>query len=136
MRAAGRVFKGLESGGRRIARANRARWLRSGRVRLGLKVEDESDRWTPPGRDTGARGRPVSGCGEGGARTRAVLALGPKPGTGPRREERGKGAGRPRGRGEREKWAEPETGRGRGNPFPFAKFIFSSNLLKRIFKTI
>jgi len=70
-------------------------------------VEDESDRWTLPDRDTGAWGRPVSGYGEGGARTRAVLALGPKPGTGPRMEERGKGAGRPRG-----------GGRGRNGPSP------------------
>jgi len=48
-------------------------------------------------------------------------------------EKGGKRESRPRGRGE--KWAEPETGRGRGNLFPFSKFMFCSNLLKRICKT-
>jgi hypothetical protein len=49
------------------------------------------------------------------------------------REERGEGEKQPAGGGE--KWAEPETGRERGNSFPFTKFIFCSNLLKRISKT-
>ena len=53
-------------GGEGIARVKRARLLRSGHDRLGLKVKDESDKWTPPGRDPAARGRPVSGCCEGG----------------------------------------------------------------------
>jgi len=50
--ASGRVYKGAESGGGGIARANRARLLRSARVRLGLEVGDGSDHWAPPGSDT------------------------------------------------------------------------------------
>ena len=49
--ASGRVYKGAESGGGGIARANRARLLRSARVRLGLEVGDGSDHWAPPGSD-------------------------------------------------------------------------------------
>jgi hypothetical protein len=57
-------------------------------------------------------------------------------GAGPQRERKGKGEiGRPRVGGEEEKWAEPETGREKRNPFPFSKFMFCSNLLKRISKT-
>jgi len=97
------------------------------RVRLGYEVGDGSDRWAPPGSDTGARGRPVSGCCEEGWRARdcwAVLA-------------RKKGAeGKQAAGGGEEEWAEPETGRGRGNPFHFSKFLFCSILLKRFFKII
>jgi len=56
-------------------------------------VGDGSDKWTPPGSDTG-RGVALSAAAarREGARVGCWAALlGPKPGTGPRREEKGEG---------------------------------------------
>ena len=70
-----------------------------------------------------------------GARVGCWAALlGPKPGTGPRREE--KGEGELAGCGGEKNGPSQRVGRERGKPFPFSNFIFCSNLLKRIFKTI
>jgi len=100
---------------------------------LGLKVEDESDKWTQPGRDTGARGRPISGCCEAGRADAGRASAWAEAGHWAAQRRKGEGSRQAVGGG-REKLAEPETGRGRRNPFPFSKFIFCSTLLKRIFK--
>jgi len=81
------------------------------RVLLGLKVEDDPDRWAPPVGET-ERGTTCQGLqqGEEARRLAGLRRVGPKPGTGPRREEKGgRGTGRPRGRKE---WAKPESGEG------------------------
>ena len=106
--------------------------MRTDRVRLGLKVGDGSDRRAPCGSDAGARGRPVSGCGEGEARGRGLLG---HAGAWAEAEKKGGGGRRATGE-ERKNWPSPRLGGRKGNSFPFSKFILCSNLLKRIFKTI
>ena len=57
---------------------------------------------------------------------------GPKPDAGPMQGRKGKG-GRQAARGGKRNGPSPRQGG--GNSFPFSKFIFCSNLLKRISKT-
>jgi len=132
----GEYIKGERQAEKGLLPRNARDLVALGRVRLGLKVGDDPDRWAPPVGDTEARGRPVSGYGEegGGALLAglALLALGREVG---RAEKKG-GRRRSRPRGKGEKWAEPDTGRRRGNSFPFSKFILCSNLLEMIFKII
>ena len=73
--AAGRVFNGEKMGGGGTTHAKTRAEVTVRLVLFGHEVGDGSDKWTPPGSDTGARDRPVSGCCEDtGARTLGCAA--------------------------------------------------------------
>jgi hypothetical protein len=112
----GEYIKGERQAEKGLLARNARDLVALGRVRLGLKVEDDPDRWAPPVGDTEAWGRPVICCGEGRGGARRWLSSW----AARRADWRWAGARRRKGEGGRQaagekKWAEPERRRGRGN---------------------
>ena len=124
----GEYIKGERQAEKGLLARNARDLVALGRVRLGLKVGDDPDRWAPPVGDTEAWGRPVICCGEGRGGARRWLSLGPRGGpcgTGwaAARRRKGEGNSRPRGGKERVGPSPSRVGRGEGNLlffFPFS----------------
>ena len=119
---------------RQASRRDRAWPVRNlHRVQLGYEGGDGTDRWAPPGSDSGRE--TCLSVKERGGRWRS--AAGPDAGAGPRCEERkggGKEVGRPR---EKKGVGRAQEQRGRESFSFYFLFLFSfkTNLFQNIFKT-